>query len=95
MGDPTITYSQEERLISVKTTLGETELLLERFCGTETLSKPFEFKLTMLSTNFSVDIKSLLRTPVTVTAIMADDTPRYFNGVFCSLAQAKASPSRS
>jgi hypothetical protein len=26
-----ITYSQEERLLKIKTTLGETELLLEKF----------------------------------------------------------------
>jgi type VI secretion system secreted protein VgrG len=88
--DPIITYSQAERLLAVKTTLGVTQLLLERFAGAETLSQPFEFKLTMLSTNFSVDIKSLLRTSVTVTLIMADGTSRYFNGVFSSLTQAKA-----
>jgi len=87
---PTVTYSQQERLLSVKTTLGETELLLERFSGTESLSQPFEFKLTLLSTNDAVDIKSLLRTAVTVTLIMADNTKRYFNGLFASLTQAKA-----
>jgi type VI secretion system secreted protein VgrG len=88
--DPIITYSQKERLLSIKTSLGETTLLLERFSGAETLSQPFEFKLTMLSTNFSVDIKSLLRTSTTITIIMADGTSRYFNAVFASLVQAKA-----
>ena len=89
-GDPIITYSQEERLLKIKTTLGETKLLLERFSGAETLSQPFEFKLTMLSTDFSVDIKSLLRTNVTITLIMADGTNRYFNAVFSSISQARA-----
>ena len=87
---PTITYSQADRLLSAKTTLGETELLLERFAGAEILSQPFEFKLVLLSTNFDVDIKSLLRTSVTVTIMMADSTKRYFNGTFASLTQAKA-----
>jgi type VI secretion system secreted protein VgrG len=89
-GDPVITYSQEERLLQVQTKLGANELLLERFTGAEELSKPFEFKLTLLSTDSAVDLKSLLRTPLTVTIVMADGTPRYFNAVFSSLAQAKA-----
>ncbi|MEI9971811.1 MAG: contractile injection system protein, VgrG/Pvc8 family [Ignavibacteriota bacterium] len=88
--DPIITYSQEDRLLAVKTQLGETTLLLERFSGEEALSQPFEFKLTMLSTDFQVDIKSLLRTSVTITLIMADGTSRYFNGVFTSITQAKS-----
>lgn len=86
--DPTITYSQEERLLQVQTKLGTTKLLLERFTGTEELSKPFEFKLTLLSTDFDVDLKSLLRTPLTVTINLADGTSRYFNAVFSSLGQA-------
>jgi type VI secretion system secreted protein VgrG len=86
---PTITYSQEDRLLNIETSVGATELLLEKMAGTEALSKPFEFKLTMLSANFSVDLKSLLRTPVTITIIMADSTPRYFNAIFRSLTQAK------
>jgi len=89
MSDATITYSQEDRLLAVKTTAGTTELLLEKLSGTEALSKPFEFKLTMLSTNFEVDLKSLLRTPVTLTVIQADGSERYFNAVFRSLTQAK------
>ena len=87
--DPKITYSQEERLLKIKTKDGVTELLLEKFSGTEELSKPFEFKLTMLSTDFSVDLKSLLRTPVTITIVMANGTERYFNAIFRSLTHAK------
>ena len=87
--DPKITYSQEGRLLTIKTTLGTTELLLEKFSGAETLSKPFEFKVSMLSADFEVDLKSLLRTSVTVTIFMADNTPRYFNAVFRSITQAK------
>ncbi len=89
-GYPVFTFSQVERILAENTTLGVTELLLERFSGAETLSQPFEFKLTMLSTNFSVDIKSLLRTSVTITLIMADGTSRYFNAIFSTITQAKA-----
>ena len=87
--DPKITYSQEERLLEIKTADGVTELLLEKFSGTEALSKPFEFRLSMLSADFSVDLKKLLRTPVTITIVMADATVRYFNAVFRSITQAK------
>jgi type VI secretion system secreted protein VgrG len=84
-----LTYSQEDRLLTITTTLGATELLLEKFQGTESLSTLFEFRLTLLSTNFSVDLKSLLRTSATVTLYLADGTPRYFNAVFRTLTQAR------
>jgi type VI secretion system secreted protein VgrG len=87
--DPKLTYSQQDRLLEIKTTLGETDLLLEKFSGAETLSKLFEFKVSMLSTDFEVDLSSLLRTSVTVTIYLADGTPRYFNAIFRSLTQAK------
>ncbi len=89
MTPPKITYSQTERLLNIKSTLGTTELLLEKFSGTEALSTPFEFKVALLSPEFSLDIKSLLRTTVTVTIYLADGTTRLFNAVFRSLAQAK------
>lgn len=87
--DPKITYSQEERLLEIKTTAGDSVLLLEKLVLTETLSKPFELKISMLSTDFDVDFKSLLRTSATVTIYLADGTPRYFNAVFRSLTHAK------
>ena len=81
------TFTQENRLLAIKTTLGVTELLLEKLDGEEALSKPFEFKVLMLSPNFEVDIKSLLRTSATITLYLSDGTPRYFNAVFRSIVQ--------
>ncbi|HTX37403.1 MAG TPA: type VI secretion system tip protein TssI/VgrG [Bryobacteraceae bacterium] len=86
---PKITYSQTERLLNINTTMGETEVLLEKFSGTEALSTPFEFKVALLSPDFSLDLKSLLRTSATVTIFLADGSERVFNAVFRSLAQAK------
>jgi type VI secretion system secreted protein VgrG len=86
---PQITYSQQQRLLSISTTLGVTEILLEKFSGTEALSTPFEFKVALLSNDFSLDLQSLLRTPATVTIFLADGSPRVFNAVFRSLTQAK------
>jgi type VI secretion system secreted protein VgrG len=84
-------FSQEGRLLEIKTTLGLTELLLEKLSGEETLSKPFEFKVLMLSPDSEVDIKSLLRTNATISLHLADGTRRYFNAVFRSIAQATES----
>jgi type VI secretion system secreted protein VgrG len=85
------TYSQEGRLLRIKTTLGLTELLLEKWSGVESLSKPFEFRVVMLSTDLQVDIKSLLRTSATISLYLADGTPRYFNAVFRSIVQSHQS----
>jgi type VI secretion system secreted protein VgrG len=86
---PQIDYKQEGRLLQIQTTLEENDLLLEKFSGTETLSKPFEFHVTLLSTDFDVDLKSLLRTSATVTLILADGSKRYFNTVFHSIMQGQ------
>ncbi len=81
-------YSQDDRLLSITTT-SASELVLERFAGTEALSIPFEFKVTLLSPDPSVDLKALLRTVATVTIYLADGTARYFNAVFRSLKQSE------
>lgn len=80
-------YSEEYRLIKIKTILSDTELLLERFSGSEEMSRPFEFHVTLLSTDFNVDMKSLLRTPVTITISLFDESDRYLNGIFSSVRQ--------
>ena len=82
-------YSQEDRLLKIQTTLGETELLLEHFVGTEAVSVPFEFRVTLLSANECVDLKALLRTPATVSLIQADGTERPFHAIFRSFRQAE------
>jgi len=84
-----IEYSQEDRLLSIKTTLGETELLLERFSGMEAVSAPFEFRCTLLSPLETVDLKSLLRTPATISLSLPDGTERPFHAIFRSLTQAQ------
>jgi type VI secretion system secreted protein VgrG len=84
-----ITYKQDVRILKIQTTLGDTELVLEKFSGTEEVSSLFEFNVTMLSTNNSVDTKSLLRTSATITVYQSDGTERKFNGVFKSISQAR------
>jgi type VI secretion system secreted protein VgrG len=82
-------YKQEHRLLKIKTTLGVTKLMLEKFSGTEELSTPFEFRVRLLSEDAAVDLKSLLRTAATVSITLADGTTRPFHALFKSLTQAQ------
>ncbi len=89
----TAKYSEEFRLIRIKTQLDSDDnqvCLLEKFTATESLSKPFEFQVEMLSTKQDIDMKSLLRTPATITVMLYDDTERNYNAVFSSLRQIGA-----
>ena len=81
MPDGTIEYSQEDRLLAIKTTLGETELLLEIF-GHGVRLGSLRIQADDVVDQQAVDIKSLLRTSVTVTLIMSDGSERYFNACF-------------
>jgi type VI secretion system secreted protein VgrG len=80
-------YSQEGRPIQIATALGDTELLLEGFAGTESVSAPFEFEVRLLSENPCVDLKSLLRSPAVISLHLPDGKIRYIHGVFNRLAQ--------
>jgi type VI secretion system secreted protein VgrG len=87
--DNQVQFTQDGRLIKITTTLGKDKLLLEKFSGEETLSKPFEFEVTLLSTDPEIDLKGLLRTSVTVEITLIDETPRYFNAVVHSMMQSQ------
>jgi type VI secretion system secreted protein VgrG len=73
-------FSQKERVISVKTPLGEDVLLLEGFTGRETISRPFRFQLQLLSEDPDIDPASLLRESVVVTVRLPDDSERHIHG---------------
>jgi type VI secretion system secreted protein VgrG len=82
-----VSYTQEDRPIRIKTSLGETELLLSTFSGSEAISEPFQFFVTMLSENTSIDLKGLLQTAATIYLVLADGTERPFHGLFRSVRQ--------
>ncbi len=71
---------QEHRKIQVFTPLGENILLFYQMHGTESLSEPFEFKLSLLSENASIKPEELLGELLTVRIELADGNWRYFNG---------------
>jgi len=59
-------YTQDKRLISIETPLAKDELLLTGFHGVESISKPFEFHLTALSTDLAIKPEDLIGKPITV-----------------------------
>lgn len=80
-------FSEKDRLIRIKTTLEDSELLLDKISGTEALSTPFEFRVLMMSTNPTIDLKGLLRKPATVIISMPDGLERPIHAIFSSLKQ--------
>jgi type VI secretion system secreted protein VgrG len=81
--------TQQSRTLSVNTVLGPDVLLLRNMAGTERLSAPFEYDLTLLSENVDIAAKELLGTPVTVALALRDDGEerRFFNGYVSRFAQ--------
>ena len=75
------TYTQEQRRIGIVTPLGTDELLLTGIEGTEQISKPFHYQVSMLSENPSLDAKKIVGQNVTANLTDSDDKPKYINGV--------------
>src|SRR5450432_230036 len=83
-------YTQENRLISLATPLGEDKLLLASFSGTEAVSRLFSFQLNLLSEAGGVAFADIIGKSVTISVKLADETPRYFNGLVSRFAQSGA-----
>ena len=84
------TYDQEERPLAISTPLGKDVLLIETISGTEELSRPFAYELSMLA-NEETDVKfdQVLGQPVTVTLRGEDGPARYVHGIVIALAQGE------
>src|SRR5690349_6469914 len=68
------------RVMEISTPLGPDVLLFHRMHATEELSRVPEFRLELLSPRGDIKPEELLGKNVTVTVMLADDTPRHFNG---------------
>jgi len=71
-------FTQDSRLISVDTPLGKDVLLLTSFDGTESISSPFTFKLTALSTHLDIVPDDIVGKQITVK--IQNEHGRVFNG---------------
>ncbi|MGH9558197.1 MAG: type VI secretion system Vgr family protein, partial [Bryobacteraceae bacterium] len=73
-------FTQDERPFRVYTPLGNNVLLLENVDGEEAISRPFEYRLDLVSENDSIDPASLIRQPVHVEIDLASGDKRYIHG---------------
>jgi type VI secretion system secreted protein VgrG len=73
-------YTQTNRPFRVYTPLGTDVLLLENLTGVEAISRPFDFRLEMLSLNDSIQAKELIRQPVYVEIDLASGEQRVIHG---------------
>ncbi len=70
--------TQDNRLLSISTTLPKDELLLTSIEGVESISDVFEFEIQVLSKNHNLKPEQLIGKPATVT--IQNDLKRTFNG---------------
>ncbi len=81
-------YTQANRRISIETPLGEDALLLRGFEGHEELSRSFQFQLELLSEDDSIAFEQIVGQRVSLKVLLADGSPRYWNGFVSRFAQA-------
>jgi type VI secretion system secreted protein VgrG len=81
-------YSQEGRLITLTTPLGEDVLLLAGFSGHEAISRLFSFHLDLLTEHGPIDFTQIIGKNVTISVAQSDNTLRYFNGMVSQFAQS-------
>jgi len=83
-------YSQEGRLITLTTPLGDDVLLLAGLSGHEAISRLFSFKLDLLTEQGPIAFTDIIGKSVTISITQSDDTPRYFNGIVNRFAASGA-----
>jgi type VI secretion system secreted protein VgrG len=89
MSSPSANWlTQTDRLLVLSAIPGcSSVVVIEHISGTESISQPFSYKLTLLSLDDSLDLAALLRKAVTVSVVLADGTTRYISGILSSIQQ--------
>jgi type VI secretion system secreted protein VgrG len=73
--------SQDTRLITMETPLGEEALIVEHFSGQESISELFRFEVDCLSTSAHFALKDILGAPVSLRLRLADGNTRAFHAI--------------
>ncbi|MCP3872486.1 MAG: type VI secretion system tip protein VgrG, partial [Desulfobacteraceae bacterium] len=81
--------TQQNKLISIETPLGKDVLLLTGFKGTETISRCFEFHLTMISEDHNIAFKDVIGASVTIHIERGNGEVRYINGIVSKFEQGR------
>ena len=75
------------RDIAISTPLGDDKVVFQSMTGEERLSAPFEFRISLLSTDHKIDGNDLLGKNVTIRLSTHNEKePRYFNGYVTSFS---------
>ncbi len=82
-----MSFTQDNRLITIDTPLGKDVLLLSSIQGNDGVSTPFSFELDLLSENTGIKFQDIIGKNVAVTIVLADGKKRYFNGLVSRFAQ--------
>jgi type VI secretion system secreted protein VgrG len=80
-------FTQENRLIAIETPLGQDVLLLREFSGTESVSKLFNFQLTLLSENHHIAFADIIGKNVTLSIELNSGEKRFIHGMVASFSQ--------
>ena len=85
---PDVSYSQDNRLLSIDTPLGKDVLLLQELSGHEGTSRLFSYELDLLAyDNDSIAFEDIVGQNVTITIQLPDGSPRYINGYVSRFTQ--------
>jgi len=84
--------TQLGKFIAIETPLGEDELLLQSFSGSEGISHSFNFNLELLSANHDIQANEIIGKPVDVKVRLTDGSDRYFNGYILRFFAAHVHP---
>ncbi|MBI5590676.1 MAG: type VI secretion system tip protein VgrG [Deltaproteobacteria bacterium] len=87
-------YTQENRLIAIETPLGPDILLLGEFSGTESVSRLFSYRLTLLSENHRIAFADIIGRNVTLSINLNSGRKRFINGIVASFSQSSSGTER-
>lgn len=82
--------TQAHRFAAVATPLGDDKLLLRSFHGTDALSRPFQYTLSLFSEQGGVKADDILGQNVTIRLETPSGDTRYFNGYVSRFVQTRA-----
>ncbi|UPU34824.1 type VI secretion system tip protein VgrG [Geomonas paludis] len=84
-------FTQRDRVMCLKTSLGGDALLLTELSGEEGISRSFSFELSLQSERTSIPSQALLGSNATVVITLANGNKRYLNGIISSFTQGRSS----
>jgi type VI secretion system secreted protein VgrG len=80
--------TEAQRLIRVKSSLGDDKFLIRELHATEALGQPFVIELTLDSDDRDISYKQILGEHLSVEIDLAENEYRYFDGIVTSFAYA-------